>query len=154
VVAYSFQRMFVAPIRRVINPKRHTIRGDRKRHARPGETLQLYCRQRCADGFLIGTSCCDEVLPIVIHFGSHSKIWVGNLAPIIGRTNLNTFAVSDGFGSWDELTWFWQHYHKPIFSRSTATAIFSGWIVFWSEFKDAAPEANHVEHVTNAAAGV
>lgn len=44
MVAYSFQKRFVEPIRS--GRKRQTIRADRKRHARPGEVLQLYSGMR------------------------------------------------------------------------------------------------------------
>jgi len=124
MVAYSFQPCFVVPIRRLVSPKRQTIRAERKRHAIAGEKLQLYCRQRCKDGYLIGTALCDEVLPIRIEFAKHSRVTIGNLAPIAGRHALNQFAYADGFGSWEELQWFWEHHHRKIVN-------FSGQIIFW-----------------------
>jgi hypothetical protein len=44
VVAYSFRQQFRPPI--LAGTKRQTIRADRKRHARPGEQLQLYTGMR------------------------------------------------------------------------------------------------------------
>jgi hypothetical protein len=44
MVAYSFHKRFVSLIQSGI--KRHTIRPHRKRHARPGEALQLYTGMR------------------------------------------------------------------------------------------------------------
>ncbi|MEJ0016825.1 MAG: ASCH domain-containing protein [Acetobacteraceae bacterium] len=44
MVAYSFKRDFAAPI--LAGIKRQTIRADRRRHARPGEVLQLYTGMR------------------------------------------------------------------------------------------------------------
>ncbi len=44
MVAYSFDRRFVPAI--VSGAKRQTIRAHRARHARPGETLQLYTGMR------------------------------------------------------------------------------------------------------------
>jgi hypothetical protein len=40
MVAYSFNPIFVGPI--LAGTKRQTIRAERKRHARPGEAMQLY----------------------------------------------------------------------------------------------------------------
>ncbi|MBY6243877.1 ASCH domain-containing protein [Methylosinus sp. Sm6] len=44
MVAYSFQKRFAEPI--VERRKRQTIRGNRKRHARLGEPMQLYVGMR------------------------------------------------------------------------------------------------------------
>jgi hypothetical protein len=40
MVAYSFKAMFAPQVSGLI--KRQTVRADRKRHARPGEPIQLY----------------------------------------------------------------------------------------------------------------
>lgn len=63
MVAYSFNAAFVSPI--VARIKRQTIRLPRKRHARPGERMQLYygmrtrhCRKLIPDPVCIGL---DEV---------------------------------------------------------------------------------------------
>lgn len=63
MVAYGFQPMFVDGI--VARTKRQTIRGHRKRHARPGERVQLYqglrtrsCRKLIPDPVCVGL---DEV---------------------------------------------------------------------------------------------
>lgn len=74
MVAYSFKAQFVEPIRAglglptepQIRPKRQTIRADRKRHARPGEELQLYRGMRTRQCFLIGRAACTEVTKIRI----------------------------------------------------------------------------------------
>lgn len=47
MVAYSFDRRFAPAI--VAGLKRQTIRALRKRHARPGERLQLYTGMRSRD---------------------------------------------------------------------------------------------------------
>lgn len=52
MVAYSFHRRFVPLIQSGI--KRHTIRPHRKRHARPGEAVQLYTGMR--------TKACQKIL--------------------------------------------------------------------------------------------
>jgi len=44
MVAYSFQKQFVEPIQKGV--KTQTIRAHRRRHARPGEPMQLFCGMR------------------------------------------------------------------------------------------------------------
>lgn len=63
MVAYSFKTSFVLPI--AAGTKRQTIRLPRKRHARPGEPVQLftamrtrYCRKIIPDPLCVGV---DEV---------------------------------------------------------------------------------------------
>ena len=53
MVAYSFQKQFVAPILSGI--KRQTIRSQRRRHARPGEAIQLFTGMR--------TRHCTKIMP-------------------------------------------------------------------------------------------
>jgi hypothetical protein len=65
MVAYSFKRQFVDPIRS--GTKAQTIRGRRIRpHAVPGDALQLYCGMRTKGCFLIARATCREVSPIRI----------------------------------------------------------------------------------------
>lgn len=44
MVAYSFQKMFAPQVEGLT--KRQTVRANRKRHARPGEAVQLYTAMR------------------------------------------------------------------------------------------------------------
>ncbi|MFO6448822.1 hypothetical protein ACLBKU_16935 [Erythrobacter sp. NE805] len=44
MVAYSFAPQFIAPI--VARTKLQTVRANRRRHARPGELIQLYTGMR------------------------------------------------------------------------------------------------------------
>jgi hypothetical protein len=53
MVAYSFKKQFVPAIQS--GRKRQTIRALRRRHARPGEMLQLYCGMR--------TATCVKIVP-------------------------------------------------------------------------------------------
>jgi hypothetical protein len=138
MVAYSFKRRFVGPIRvglgidirgtefwspRIaVRPKRQTIRADRKRHARPGEELQLYCGMRTKGCFLIGRAWCIAVTPISIEFNPiHPIILVGG-SPY--RENLTTFAHNDGFENWKEMRSFWFKEHPGI-------DIFVGVLIKW-----------------------
>jgi hypothetical protein len=142
MVAYSFQPMFVPPIclglglpipgrlgscpgSNLDDPKIHTIRAHRRgrsRHARPGETLQLYCRQRLPDGFLIGKAACETVQPITIMFMPPCSA-----VSIDGREDdrpLDDFARADGFASWPDLVDFWRVHHPGV-------TTFSGVIITW-----------------------
>lgn len=105
MVAYSFKKCFVPPIEQRL--KRQTVRGDRKRHARPDESIQLYyamrtkqCRKIIPDPVCLGVS------PIEIEvrdsFAPISMIAV-NECELVGD-RLMEFAIADGF----DLRW-----HQP-----------------------------------------
>lgn len=111
MVAYSFQRRFVVPIRSGV--KRHTIRADRKRHARPGEDLQLYTGMRTKRCELIAYAVCRDVLPITIIMddaGARDAV----LVPDLAFANLDHFAMMDGFADWADLKAFWREQHPGI----------------------------------------
>lgn len=139
MVAYSFQRQFVLPIRLglVSGPpqpgaKRHTIRADGlKRHARPGEEVQLYTAQRTKQCELIGRARCTDAQPIEIHFrknhwGSLDWVRIGGRKgkKIDGLDGLHNFSRSDGFVAWDSLRRFWRENHPKVDD-------FLGRIIFW-----------------------
>lgn len=143
MVAYSFQPMFVEPIRKGLESdlhprKRQTIRAERKRHALPGEELQLYCRQRHPSGFLIGRAKCVGTASIAIVFGRSKRddsIFVGDglflseysstgMKGKFTRTaDLDEFARCDGFENWAALRDFWRRHH--------GVRRFSGRIILW-----------------------
>lgn len=116
MTAYSFKKQFVEPIRVGLGvraeewecPKRQTIRADRKRHARPGEEIQLYCGMRTKGCFLIGRARCVSVEPIVINL-KRETIKVGRT--LIAGANLSEFARSDGFEHWMAMRDFWRETH-------------------------------------------
>ncbi|SCM75417.1 conserved hypothetical protein [uncultured Pleomorphomonas sp.] len=109
MVAYSFAPMFAAQVEALT--KSQTVRGDRQRHARVGEPVQLYagmrtrqCRKLVADDPI-----CDFVAPIRIYVPEPEAPYRRPLVPadqvrieIMGR-ELNVaetiaFAIADGFG--------------------------------------------------------
>lgn len=139
MVAYSFQKQFVDPILigldrgnevsvaaypagTVIRPKRQTIRAvGKRRHARAGETLQLYYGMRTKQCFSIGVARCVNVRPIRISFdlpGGFDEVAIegdepfGAAAEDIHR--LDDFAAKDGFVSWDAMLKFWSEQHPGI----------------------------------------
>lgn len=122
MVAYSFKRQFVEPIRRGLaspypdcglHPKRQTIRAHRERHARPGEELQLYCGMRTKDCFLIGGARCTSVAGIRIDIMGRGRISVFDSIPST-VPDLDAFAQADGFPGWSDMRAFWQVNHPGI----------------------------------------
>ncbi|MBN9568748.1 MAG: hypothetical protein J0H79_14200 [Alphaproteobacteria bacterium] len=126
MVAYSFKRQFVQPIR-ALN-KRQTMRNERKRHARPGEILQLYTGMRTKHCRLIGTATCTAVLPVRLDFVK-ARVEIG---PKLRTDRLDEFAREDGFDTWPDLCAFWAREHSAI-------AQWSGVLICWTDFIPAGP---------------
>lgn len=120
MVAYSFRRRFIEPIR--AGTKRQTIRAERKRHARPGEELQLYTGMRTQHCDLIGRARCLRVDPMRLHL-SGGWVW-GPTGVLDTSEQLTHFAIGDGFESWPELVQFWVDNHPGIDP-------FSGVLIIW-----------------------
>jgi hypothetical protein len=126
MVAYSFKKRFVDPIRRGlvsaypdregIRPKRQTIRAiGKRRHARPGETLQLYCGLRTKHCFSIGVARCTEIVPVSI-FVYPDRLGIKCGDETIpswqeDRAEANAFARADGFPDMEEMAAFWLTEH-------------------------------------------
>ncbi len=129
--AYSFKPQFVEPIR--AGTKGGTIRAERRHpnisrpggHARVGEMLSLYFRQRHPTGFLIRKPTCIATEPIHLNFrwdrvetrdDTHSLV-------VMMRGQLDPFARFDGFECWDEMRRFW--------TAPEHTEVFRGWHIRW-----------------------
>lgn len=128
MVAYSFKKQFIAPIRD--ETKAQTIRADRARHARESETLQLYTGMRTKQCMLIGTAICTAALPIRFDF-QRPSIELPGRRPITranGWRALNRFAIADGFENWEALHAFWAREHD-------VTTSWSGILIRWAHFK-------------------
>jgi len=117
MVAYSFKARFADPI--IGGTKVQTIRAHRKRHARPGEELQLYVGMRTRQCRLIGRRLCTNVLPVFIRFDDQHDEREGFCTPglVIGgidkteRLMRDGFAIRDGFADWSDLKAFWRANH-------------------------------------------
>jgi len=140
MVAYSFQRQFVNPIRLGLRleplpafpparaPKLHTIRAiGKRRHARLGEMLQLYYGQRTKQCISIGTGRCTKNRIIRLYLKVDIVTWIeeDGGAPSIGNAvALDAFAVTDGFADWVELKKFWREQYPAV-------DVFNGRMIEW-----------------------
>ena len=109
MVAYSFQKRFASRIED--GSKRHTIRADRRRHARPGEALQLFVGMRTTScRKIIADPLCTSVEQIRISFADDGRI---SEALIDGQpvSDLDEFAIADGFESLSDMEGFWIMHH-------------------------------------------
>lgn len=100
MVAYSFQKPFHDPIRRL--EKLHTVRADRPRHARVGEDIQLYggMRTKYCKKLLTPDPVCTEVIPILIRFAWDTPEMISaiEIGPRkLTESQIEDFAAADGF---------------------------------------------------------
>ena len=129
MVAYSFKAQFRAPI--LTGTKRQTIRADRKRHARPGEQVQLYTGMRTRGCSLIGTAVCAIVLPVRV--GVRDR-FVAIGSNFILPDALDGFARDDGFADWLAMAAFWRAEHPD-------QHWFIGVLIAWRDFAPALPSS-------------
>lgn len=126
MVAYSFRKRFIEPIR--AGTKAQTIRPFRKRHARPGEALQLYAGMRTKYCQLIGRATCASVWPITIRVDGDEIL---ETEGVYGRKSpfrsIDEFARGDGFADWAEMRAFWREEHP-------GTDLFDGVLIRWHSF--------------------
>lgn len=123
MVAYSFKPRFVDPIR--ASTKRQTIRADRKRHARPGEQLQLYTGMRTKQCKLIARSTCVSVDLVLLNFADCGVVRINGIV-LFSDAAMQKFSRSDGFTSWADMRAFWHENHPGIEQ-------FEGVIIRWGD---------------------
>jgi hypothetical protein len=122
MVAYSFDKRFAPVI--IAGAKQQTIRARRKRHARPGEALQLYTGMRTRQ-------CVKIIVDPVCESASSISIWFSDVPEenslIIDGVDydgdLNDFARADGFANWPEMRAFWERHHDTVY--------FEGVLIRW-----------------------
>jgi len=134
MVAYSFQGRFIQPIRVGLSkvslsfdcpPKRQTIRAvGKRRHARPGEELQLYFAQRSPQCELIGKARCTDVKPVKLYIGAESLGVDVEGDYFCGSTATHEFAQADGFVDVPDMLAFWTAEHPSVRE-------FSGFLIKW-----------------------
>jgi hypothetical protein len=143
MTAYSFKSRFVDPIKcglglpvddigALVRPKLQTIRAiGRRRHARPGETVQLYTAMRTKQCRKIGDGRCVRVDPIRIHVeGGRIAICPGtpDKRAFDKASDLDSFAQRDGFADWADMREFWREEHGDL----KRLGPFVGVIILWS----------------------
>jgi hypothetical protein len=140
MVAYSFKKRFVEPIRIGLSkvslsfdcpPKRQTIRAiGKRRHARPGETLQLYHGMRTRQCIKIGEARCVNAVDIRIHVNA-GRIAMGpgtRFEMVYDKpAQLDGFAQADGFADWSDMQTFWREEHGDL----ARLGPFVGVLVLW-----------------------
>lgn len=136
MVAYSFKRRFAPAIK--AGTKCQTIRGERARHARVGERVQLYTGMR--------TKLCARVIPDPIVDGVHAVLLVWDhtgftricvmpspLFEAVGFEdegdlhvdNYDAFAVADGFNDQADMFSFWHEIYAGL------SGSFQGALIHW-----------------------
>lgn len=126
----SFKSQFVDPIRE--GSKTQTIRAVRKYPIVAGDRLYLYTALRTKYSQKIGEAECTDCRAITItRIGIHIK----NGRTICSRYDLDQFAKSDGFESWEAMKQFWLDTHSLPFT---------GVLIKWSGFVPAPKESEAV----------
>lgn len=108
MVAYSFQKQFAEPI--LARGKLQTVRAARKRHAYPGEELQLYTGMRTKQCRLLGRVRCSDVGKVTLRFDPFPGLFIDGVC----FDDVEEFARSDGFLDWKALAAFWAKHHPRV----------------------------------------
>jgi hypothetical protein len=128
MVAYSFKKQFGPPI--LTGIKAQTIRADRKRHARPGEELQLYTGMRTKHCKLVARVPCIAVEPVRLVFSRRGASELFRVADqLIPPAAMERFAQADGFPSVEAMARFWWAEHPP---EEGDTLDFTGVVICWT----------------------
>jgi hypothetical protein len=133
MVAYSFNKGFVAPIR--AGTKRQTIRLPRKRHARPGEELQLFTGMRTKRCELIGRATCTGVHDVRLDFVA-GTVTIDDGLMLVLPADLDEFALRDGFQPrvdtarrpWPFMRAWWRQIHPGL-------DVFNGVLIRWEALR-------------------
>jgi hypothetical protein len=125
MVAYSFNPRFIEPIRQGI--KTQTIRAHGlRRHARPGELLQLYSGMRTAHcRRILPDTPCLTLMQVEITFrkGEIARA-VTDGVPV---RDLDAFALRDGFADAVDMWAFWRDHHPEAMAEG-----FRGVLIEWA----------------------
>ncbi len=127
MVAYNYQKRF-APLVEA-GTKTQTVRGPRKRHARPGEVLQNYTGMRTKSCRLLRLGVCTDVKPVRLSLDpcirlGEVRIGRGLSATYLGGSELDEFANDDGFEDWFDLATWWDINHR-------GKTVFEGFLIKW-----------------------
>lgn len=113
MVAYNFKPQFAPLI--ASGQKCQTIRAwGKRRHARPGDLLQLYTGQRTRSCRKLLNACCTEAIPIAMHphkmgaVVTGISIYLGHAEFALDAASVDALAKADGFESSDEFLDFFR----------------------------------------------
>lgn len=111
MVAYSFKAQFVPLVEQGLKTK--TIRGHRKRHAKPGEAIQLYTGMRTSACRKLRNPdpICKAITPIQIDLKGITLD-----RRLLTKDEAQTLAKADGFTSLEEMLLFFQGLHGLPFT--------------------------------------
>ena len=116
---YNFRSRFVDSI--LNGTKTHTIRGNRKRTDKPGNTMHLYTGLRQKGARLLKRAPCIRVEPI--HIDAQHNILLGDVQ--LSSDECHALALRDGFSSFADMMSFWK-----------GRLPFHGHIYHWGPSKD------------------
>ena len=129
--AYSFKKRFVVPIwvglGMEIQPWEgcdrcwiadtgkapNDPRTGRRRHARPGEFIQLYTAMRTKQCRLIAELMCESVHKIEMDIGKH-RLYVEIDGRAMKGGGIHDFARQDGFEHGEDMLEFWHTNHPGV----------------------------------------
>ncbi len=131
MVAYSFKSRFAEPILK--GTKTQTIRAPRKRHARPGETLQLFTGMRTKQCKLIREARCIAVYDATLFlrdqlgvaYGDDAREYIEAFAQLGAGRMSDAFARADGFEDYADMRAFWAKEHSGV-------EVFDGVLIRWA----------------------
>lgn len=132
MVAYSFKPSFIEPIR--LLEKRQTIRLPRKRHARPGEPLQLFTGPRMQPTRL-GAAVCKGASQVRLDF-RRDRVTLDDAIDIQGDEALDAFAIRDGFPPWGaaaDLLRPWEFMSRWWRMTHPDNPVFAGVLIDWDD---------------------
>ncbi len=99
---YNFRPRFVDSI--LDGSKTHTIRGDRKRPDKPGDTMHLYTGLRQKGARLLMRVVCIRV--DTIYIDERQQVFLGEEQ--LSADECEGMAVRDGFASFADMMSFWE----------------------------------------------
>ena len=135
MVAYSFAPQFAEAVSTGV--KRQTVRGPRKRHARPGESLQLYCAMRTRHCYKLveADPVCIDVQPIRIVVSRQTEQLIKSIeidGVALDDTTIDAFASADGFQAPVTEPWAWSRRLMGAFWLDRHGAgNFDGFLIRW-----------------------
>jgi hypothetical protein len=138
MVAYSFKKQFIQAIEiglgephifdhvpGLVRPKRQTIRAiGKRRHARLGETIQLYTAMRTRQCRKIGEAKCKSVEGVLLKWSEWPSFFIFDLengepgtyrriGDLRDIADMEEFARHDGFTDLAAMRKFWADEHGP-----------------------------------------